>query len=333
MHLVRALSVFVLSVFTPAAYAACNGIDLSADWTPDFRAEVEQMANAEPYPEGRFFEVTKNGASSVIFGTIHLSEDAVATPPAALMARLAEAEELLIEITREEEQRMMRNLILNPEVILAAPDRRLSDSLLPAEWAAITELAAPLGIDADLADQIAPWFLMITLSNPACVLEDQYSGKQILDRRIEAGAKARDIPVSGLESFDDVFGLFSDVPYDEQVEMLRMGLPSYTMAEDFLETTKQLYLAGKVMQIWSFSMVLTEDAFVEAASATAAMQAAETFTGLLLEARNTAWVQTLRPKLEQGNRVIAVGALHLGGTGGLLDLLEAEGFAIRRLDG
>jgi len=51
---------------------ACTGTDLSPGWSPEFRAEVANLAEAQPYPQGRFFEVTKDGASSVLFGTIHL---------------------------------------------------------------------------------------------------------------------------------------------------------------------------------------------------------------------------------------------------------------------
>jgi uncharacterized protein YbaP (TraB family) len=52
----------------------------------------------------------------------------------------------------------------------------------------------------------------------------------------------------------------------------------------------------------------------------------------LLTARNRRWVAALLPVLEQPARpLVAVGTAHLVGPEGLVALLEAEGFTIRRL--
>ena len=57
----------------------------------------------------------------------------------------------------------------------------------------------------------------------------------------------------------------------------------------------------------------------------------EALFGRLLDTRNLRWIETLEPKLAEGDRVVAVGALHLGGETGLLRLLEDRGFTVRRL--
>ena len=46
---------------------------------------------------------------------------------------------------------------------------------------------------------------------------------------------------------------------------------------------------------------------------------------------NLNWMSALLEELTKGDAVVAVGALHLGGEDGLLQLLAAEGFEIRRL--
>ncbi|MSU89665.1 hypothetical protein GE300_08545 [Rhodobacteraceae bacterium 2CG4] len=310
------------------AEAACAGRDLSAGWAPEFAAAIAAEAGATAHGEGRFWEVTRDGASSVLFGTIHLADDAVATPPAALADRVAAAEELLIEVTLAEEQRMLRSILMDPGRILAEGGRLLSDHLPAAEFDEIVALLADYGLTRELAERMAPWYLLVTLSNPACIVAEMAAGGLILDRRIEALAESHGVPVNGLESFEDVFDLFAVLPYDDQVEMLRASLPTFALAEDYLETTRQMYLRGEIAAIRAFAhAALRRELGPERADAMAAA-----LFGRLLDTRNRRWIETLEPKLAAGGRVVAVGALHLGGDTGLLRLLERRGYRIRRLD-
>lgn len=310
-----------------AARAACEGNDLSLGWTDAVRAEVAGRADSVPYPEGRFWEVTKDGASSVLFGTIHLAEDDVATPPPGLVERIEAAKEVLVEVTIADEKRLMRGMILNPQRIMIDSGPSLKEVIEPQTWAQIVALTEPYGIGPDAAERIRPWYLAMTLNTPACMLSYRSGGKQILDRRIEAMAAAREIPVNGLETPEELFELFDAVPFDEQIAMLTMSVPTAILAEDYLATTKALYQRGKIQQILEFGLLMTE----EALGAEAAGSAAETFLDTLLIERNRRWIDRLLPKLAKGDRVVAVGALHLPGPQGLLAQLEAEGFTLRRL--
>jgi uncharacterized protein YbaP (TraB family) len=47
-----------------------------------------------------------------------------------------------------------------------------------------------------------------------------------------------------------------------------------------------------------------------------------------LDDRNVKWIPQLLPLLNEGNAFIAVGALHLPGEKGLLELLKAEGYTL-----
>jgi uncharacterized protein YbaP (TraB family) len=56
---------------------------------------------------------------------------------------------------------------------------------------------------------------------------------------------------------------------------------------------------------------------------------AATFYRLMVEARNRAWMAPLLRYLDQGNAVVLVGAGHLSGPAGLLQLLEQAGYRIK----
>lgn len=328
MTLFRIILACFICLTTPAlALAKCAGTDLAEGWSTAFRADVDQRLADVPFAEGRMYEVQRGGAASTLFGTLHLPDADVATPSAALMDRLTAARELIVEVTREEEKRMMRKAMLNPGLFLAEGNRRLRDNLSLSEWDNLVRVMAPYGIPEAATNQLAPWYLAITLSIPACVQAAVGSGGVILDRQIEAEANARRIPVNGLELPEEIFGLFGDLPYAEQIALLRASIPTAWLAEDMLETTKQMYLRGEIARIEAYSLALLEE--VANPDAT---EAAGKFLELLLVERNRRWMAQLEPILEEGNVVVAVGALHLSGKDGLLAQLEALGFKVTRLD-
>ncbi|MEM7613763.1 MAG: TraB/GumN family protein [Pseudomonadota bacterium] len=308
------------------AAAQCKGADLADRWGAAFDARLDARVADVPFAEGTLWEVSRDGATSTIFGTLHLPDDDVATPPTILLDRMEAAEELLVEVTRLEEQRMTRKILLNPSLFLSKNGAELQDALTSQEWSELERAIAPYGLPVDYANRIAPWYLAVTLSIPACVTGYAAEGKAILDRRIEAAALAQDIPVAGLEIPEDVFELFSDLSYDDQVQMLRASLPTAGLAEDMLATTKQMYLDGQIARIEAVAVEMLEET-----GQASAMSAAEQFLELLLTERNARWMNILLPKLIEGDRVVAVGALHLVGEHGLLSKLEAEGFTVTRL--
>jgi hypothetical protein len=52
----------------------------------------------------------------------------------------------------------------------------------------------------------------------------------------------------------------------------------------------------------------------------------------LLDDRNKDWVPKLKPLLAEGSAFIAVGALHLPGEFGLIELLRQEGYSVRAVE-
>jgi len=69
---------------------------------------------------------------------------------------------------------------------------------------------------------------------------------------------------------------------------------------------------------------------------TAAMQTgdqklAAEFQDRLIVRRNQLMAERMQPYLQEGNVFVAVGALHLPGEAGLLNLLEQRGYTVRAL--
>jgi uncharacterized protein YbaP (TraB family) len=56
-----------------------------------------------------------------------------------------------------------------------------------------------------------------------------------------------------------------------------------------------------------------------------------TFIDRLLDRRNARMVERMTQHLARGGAFVAVGALHLPGEGGILGLLEAQGYRVTRV--
>ncbi len=56
------------------------------------------------------------------------------------------------------------------------------------------------------------------------------------------------------------------------------------------------------------------------------------FRRIMVEERNAAWRTPLEAYLNEGNTVVVVGAAHLPGRGGLLEILRADGFQIKKIE-
>jgi uncharacterized protein len=318
-----------ISALTPTvATAECVGSDLLANAPASVIERMERDAAAQPFPEGRFWEVEKDGKTSVLFGTFHSPDDDISSIPAPLADRIAASDRLLIEMTRPEEQRMQRAMLLNPGMIINPGGQSIRPYFTDEEWTQLGEAMARIGHSAETIALLQPWFVSMALAVPPCILMAQFEGKLILDRKIEALANEKGVEVGGLEEYEAVLDIFRDGTFEEQIEMLKLSLPMVDDGEDSLETMKRLYLEGKIWQVWALNAVLAE----EHLSPEEVQEMMDEMLEALIKRRNLAWMDRILPALAEGNTVIAVGALHLPGEWGLLNLLTQEGFETRRLD-
>lgn len=310
-----------------AAAQGCQGENILLNKPPEYLVELDQAASVFPFSSGRFFEVSKGEAKSILFGTIHLPDPDVSSIPPRLEMEIRRARSVFIEITRLEEIRMQRTLMLEPARTRNKEGRRISDFASRAEMDALALALANHGLTRSAFDKLEPWFLNMMLALPKCPAKRQSKDEKILDRAIEATAERAGIPVFGLEDAGDILAVLSSGTYEEQVDNLIMGLPLLENAADTLEVTKQLYLNGEISKIWEFSRMEAEQYFEPAT----VVPVFESAYKQLVTLRNETWLELLAEEFETGGVVVAVGALHLGGKSGLLSRLEDEGYTIRRI--
>ena len=142
----------------------------------------------------------------------------------------------------------------------------------------------------------------------------------MLDGLIASRAKAESKNLVGLETIGEQFGAMAALPEDFHLEALKETLKLGNVAEDVMETMKQLYLDGDI------GMILPLTRAVSPKSASSADY--EDFKDRLITARNRNMAERALAHLEKGNAFIAVGALHLPGETGLVAAFRNAGYTV-----
>ncbi|MFU7528869.1 TraB/GumN family protein [Qipengyuania sp. ASV99] len=136
------------------------------------------------------------------------------------------------------------------------------------------------------------------------------------DRAVIAGFADR--PVLGFETAASQLAIFDRLPPGEQTDLLEGTVREWTGSRGDPEWLIAAWLAGDEARLTRATRegILADPELREA----------------LLTGRNRSWMAALEPALRGDDRpLVAVGAAHLLGPDGLAALLEAEGYAVRRM--
>ncbi len=315
------------------AEIACTGEDLIARMAADEPAKlaaVRAEAAAVPNGSGLLWRVEKPGAApSFLFGTMHMSDPRVTVLPAAAEAAFAEATSVVIETTDVLDPAKMTEAMLTHPHLMMFTDGGSLPALLSAEDRAVVEAALKArGIGLAAVQKMKPWIIAAMASIPACELARKAAGEPVLDVLLARRAQERGIALHGLESMVDQLEAMASLPLDFHIEGLVETLRLGDAIDDVMETMLSLYVAGEVAAVWPFfRAVLPSGGTMDDEAGFAAFQEA------MIVTRNRTMAEEAAPHLDAGGAFVAVGALHLPGEDGLVELLRRRGYAVTRLGG
>jgi len=192
------------------------------------------------------------------------------------------------------------------------PGSNLRDVLGEQRYARVSASAAQLGLPAEVLAGQAPWVIALELADLDYVhlgMDPQQGVEEQLVHRAQADGK----PTAGLETLDEELGGLEALSREDQLRLLDQTL------SELQEGPEQLH---QVLAAWRHGN----------AARLAALLAREyrSFPALyrpLVTARNQRWLAQIEQLATgQENCPVVVGALHLVGDGGLLELLRRDGF-------
>src|SRR5262249_20785471 len=160
---------------------------------------------------------------------------------------------------------------------------------------------------------------------PACEQLRQAHGLKALDQRLADDAKGRGVPVVGLETAESQLRAMAGMSTLTQLVLVVSAVRYGHRAEDLLETMVQSYLRRDLSSTWPLQYYLQEKASLP-------RSAVEELETALLTRRNHGMRDAALPLLAEGGLFIGVGAGHLPGREGLVELLRQSGFTVTAVE-
>ena len=273
------------------------------------------VAQDLPYSKGRLWMVEAPDAPpSWVVGTLHSADPEVATPWPALAKAISAADKLAIEVIMDEAAQgiMGQSMVLNDGQTLAAIAG-------PERMARIEAAGAKYGFPPESLLALKPWAVFMIYSVPPSEFVRQAQGEPALDGALQQLAEARGMPVHGIETVREQIAVFADYSEADQLALLDIALDLFSGAEAEMAWMKRAWLAGDLGALYDRA---TEPPY------SGSLDLINDFMNRLLLERNYRMAERIMPLLDQGNALIAVGALHLPGEEGILAILEDRGYQV-----
>jgi uncharacterized protein YbaP (TraB family) len=144
----------------------------------------------------------------------------------------------------------------------------------------------------------------------------QFIGKtESYELKLTELAKKSKVEIKGLETVAEQMGLFDKLTKEQQAEMVMAGIRDEEKSAQVTRTMQGMYRRQQLDSL--YSMVNLEGGVISSEQ------------NDFLDQRNRNWIPQIKNHVGSGKRAFfAVGAAHLGGEFGVINLLRKEGFVV-----
>jgi len=317
---------FAALLAVQSAHAACRGADLRDHLPPSETAWLARQMAATPYSTGNHWVARKDGQSLHVIGTMHSGDSRMARVMRRLRPIIAQADAVYFEVTRAEMNLVKDQMKIRPEAFLLPPGRRLQQLMSPKSWEQFELFAAMSNADMETIQRMQPWALSLFLIPGGC-RPFGFGLKRGLDDRIERFAARKGIPVGGLETAGTGFSALARLSLRDQVRMLENEVAFLLSDAPENATAVEAYFDESVWQAFLLEPRIASQYIGVSAKELTRLDRA--FYGNMLGWRNKLWIKTIQ-QIKGEQVVIAVGAAHLPGKEGILNLLKQRGYSLER---
>ena len=197
------------------------------------------------------------------------------------------------------------------------PEQTLESVVGSERFAALSSALSTYGVPADYVNRMKPWAAMMTLSTPP-----PKTGF-FMDLSLSLRASGNGLEVVGLETLEQQLAFLQDMPMSMQLSLLDQAIVEFARVTEAHDQMVHAYLENDLVVL----QTLTQEQLQAVGQ-----QASDYFIEEGIHARNHRMFESLLPHLQTGGVFVAVGALHLPGEEGLLNLLRRSGFELIPLE-
>lgn len=243
---------------------------------------------------------------SYLFGTMHITCDATLEPK--VLKALDVTKQLFLEINMDDpalQAKMMQGMMMKD-------GKKMSTLTTPEDFAIVSDfLNKNLGMSAKLLDSFKPSLVAMMLAPKMmdCTPES-------IEMELMRVTKEQNETVSGLETIEKQLALFESIPYEEQMKEL------VTMAKEGIEKQKEqgkkLEAVYKSQDLKAIADFMNEEE----------NKMYSDNSDILLTDRNQSWISKIEEAAKTTPTFFGVGAAHLGGDDGVINLLRKKGYKV-----
>jgi uncharacterized protein YbaP (TraB family) len=258
------------------------------------------------------------GAHNTVYlaGSVHLLRSRDATLPAAFERAYQDADALVMEIDLDDlDPSAAQSWMLEHGTI--AEDKTLGDIVGKQRYERVELEGNRLGIPIEALQQLEPWLVAMTLAQLQ-YMKLGFDPEQGVEKQLERKAAADHKEITGLETIDEQLGLLAGMSSDDQAKFLDLTLEEMHEMAGETDTLLAAWRAGNAQKL---AAILSDE-----------YKVAPVLYRTLVADRNQRWMPQIEKLLKSDkDYLVVVGALHLVGTGGLLELAKARGYEAKQL--
>jgi len=303
----------------------CSGKNLLIDLAktdPDAMAEITKAASKVSNGASRFWKVEKPGLEpSWLLGTMHFADPRVTALPAVMESAFSAAQTVVIENTTVLDPAAMQKAMAELRTMMFFTDGSTLEKYYNKETLKLLETRmAGRNLPYFLAKRMQPWVVATAIAIPMCEVERKHRNQKVLDQVLGLRAQDEGKNLVGLESVREQIGAMASLPLDFHLKSLEETIKLGPKLDDMMATMLELYLQGDVGKFMPLMKYLSKD--------TTSSEGYAEFQEVMITKRNITMADRAAPQLEKGGVFMAVGALHLPGELGVVQLLKDAGYKV-----
>lgn len=254
-----------------------------------------------------------NGANVFLLGSVHLLSAEASKLPPAVDSAFERAKTVAFETSFDSLQLRAMELMTRARYQNGAT---LRSSLSPAGVARLDTVLQSYGLKVEQVDGFKPWFVSMLLMQTV-MQRAHFEAKYGVDMQLNARAHSANKSIVGLESVETQLGMFDALsPAEQEMMVLKSNGPDSSS-----------HVLMKIKDAWTTGDVAALDALLNEG-----LKDVPTIFAKLVSDRNAAWVPKIEQMVKTGDdALIVVGAGHLVGKKGVVEMLRAKGYTVDQL--
>lgn len=255
------------------------------------------------------WEISGNGLSapSYLYGTMHLIDKKDFYVRPFIDSMLIQSEQVAFEIKLDDMAALMKM-----QALMILPEGKTLESMMPAEdYEKLKKyLSDSLNTNIDLIKDQKPLYIMQLLA------EKMIKGEtESFEIHFFMLCMQHQKPISGLETVEEQMGIFDAIPYDEQMKWLMMEVNDPGLYDSVFTDMVQAYKKEDIEQLAALMKESSPELML--------------YEDIFLTNRNKNWIPKIEELIKTKTTFIAVGAGHLPGENGVIELLRKKGYTVK----